>query len=935
MLNWIAKLLKPRDLQKQENPPVALAAELQLRRNESAALKRNGDERLDAADWQGAAAFYQQAIAIDGNFGDAYSNLGLALMELGRLDEAENCVRQATALNPASFNACYLLGSIAQQLGKPGDAVQYFTQAVTINPAFSEAYNCIGNLWVELGDRGQAALAYQRALALNPSSAEYNYNFAEILAIQGKRSEAIAYYRRALELSPSFNSARINLIHQMQQICDWKNLDANIELVRRHIREAPFDPDSRDSPFSFLAFPGTTADEQRLCAERWTRSNYVGQMQLRGSLGFVFDSKPASKIKIAYLSADFHTHATAMLLAEVFELHDRERFHITAYSYGANDSSGMRARLENAFDEFVDIEKESIVDSARRIYQDRIDILVDLKGYTGDSRSAILALRPARIQVNFLGYPGTMGADFVDYLIADRYVVPPACAAYYSENIAYLPDCYQPNDRKRSMPDAPSRSSQQLPDQQIVFCCFNQTYKITPEIFSIWCRLLSVVPGSVLWLLSNTPESEQNLRKEAAMHGVSEGRLFFAPRVPIDAHLARLQCADLFLDTHPYNAHTTCSEALWMGLPVVTCPGDTFASRVAGSLLSALEMPELIAADLNGYFELAMSLATDDVRRHAIRDKIKAKSRTAALFDSARFTRNLESCYISMLENEENAKLDFQVVIVSPINYPHSQAFTEIAETLLYGLKKMGLKSSIGRNAYSRTGRNIILGSNLLTPEEIAGIPADSIIYNLEQIYSGSPWVTQNLMNIFGKFEVWDYSQRNVDSIRALVQGVNIKYVPVGYVTELTRIPPADEEDIDILFYGSINERRKKILDGLTARGIKVTAVFGVYGEPRDALISRAKLVLNMRLYESDIFEIVRVSYLLSNQKAVVSECNDATDMEADLRDAMALAPYAGLIDACLKLLGDPESRKSIARNGFDLMSKRSEESYLRGALAQ
>lgn len=653
MLNWLTNVFKLNRLTKPETmlPEFPENSGRLTCESGECAQKRCGDDCLEAGDWHGAEMYYRHAIAIAPCYAVAYNNLGLALMEQERLEEAEASIRQALVLDETLFNSCYILGMVAHRRGNPRAALDCYRRAAEINPHFSEAFSCAGDMLSEIGDSHAAGQSYLHAIALNPGVAEIYCNYAGIAQVAGRTREAIEYYRRALHLSPACDTARLSLIHQMQQICEWDSIEPNIDLVRQHILEAPDDLNSRVSPFSFLALPGATAQEQKVCAEKWARSAYRLQIRLREKLGFSFGRKPNHKIKIGYLSADFHQHATAMLMAEIFELHDRNRFHVAAYSYGPDDGSGMRRRLRSAFDEFFDIENESIIDSAKRIYEDRIDILVDLKGYTGGSRSAILALRPAPIQINFLGYPGTMGADFVDYLLADRYIIPQESKQYYSEKILYLPDCYQPNDRTRPRPPAPTRLSLQLPENGIVFCCFNQIYKITPEMFDIWCRLLLATPGSMLWLLHQHPDAETNLRREACRRGVSGDRLAFALRAPAEEHLARLQCADIFLDTFPYNAHTTCSESLWMGLPLVTYSGETFSSRVAGSLLSALNVPELITINPTDYFDLALKLANNHEWRLAIRNKILMNSSAAPLFDSRRFARNLEIAYESALNS--------------------------------------------------------------------------------------------------------------------------------------------------------------------------------------------------------------------------------------------------------------------------------------------
>lgn len=368
-------------------------------------------------------------------------------------------------------------------------------------------------------------------------------------------------------------------------------------------------------------------------------------------MGFHFKKSLKPKLRVGYLSTDFHRHATAYLIAELFELHDRARVEVCAYSYGPDDGSAIRRRLVGACDRFVEIAGASFEDAARCIYRDEIDILIDLKGYTRATRTEILALKPAPIQVSYLGYPGTMGADFIDYIITDRFISPPDQEPFFSEKFVYLPDCYQVNDRQRKIAEqTPTRTESGLPEDGVVFCCFNNTYKITPAVFDIWMRVLKGIPGSVLWLLEANGGSVVNLRREAKKRGVHPERLVFTPRMSMEKHLARFRIADLFLDTFPYNAHTTASDALWAGLPVLTCAGETFASRVAGSLLTAIGLPELITTSLADYEALALRLARSPARLAGLRKRLQKNRLTAPLFDSPRFTRHIESAYQMMWE---------------------------------------------------------------------------------------------------------------------------------------------------------------------------------------------------------------------------------------------------------------------------------------------
>jgi predicted O-linked N-acetylglucosamine transferase (SPINDLY family) len=422
-----------------------------------------------------------------------------------------------------------------------------------------------------------------------------------------------------------------------QALCEWDGLAAQQQLARQGLarRETGTIP-----PFLLLSTPGITAAEQRQCADLWMQPRLEASRARRAATPLALRREARSRIRLGYLSCDFHQHATALLMVEMLEAHRRERFELFAYSYGEDDGQGMRQRLERSFEHFVDIRSLSMDEAARRIHADGIDILVDLKGYTQATRTEILTWRPAPVQVSYLGYPGTLGGDFCDYLITDRFVTPPSNAGDYSEALAYLPHSYQPHGRRAGVGARPSRSGAGLPERGFVFCCFNQAYKLTPAMLDIWCRLLWEVPDSVLWLLGDR-RVEGNLRNEVLRRGIPPDRLVFAPPLPQEAHLARLQLADLMLDTLPYNAHTTASDALWAGLPLVTCAGATFASRVAGSLLGAVGLSELVVHDLESYHALALALAEDPLR-------LAANRAAAPLFDVDGYTRDIERLFEAM-----------------------------------------------------------------------------------------------------------------------------------------------------------------------------------------------------------------------------------------------------------------------------------------------
>jgi len=576
---------------------------------------------------------------------ELHYDLGNLLLNQGLAAEAENSFRAALRLAPSHPQILLQLGNALSAQGRYADATTQFHSSLRVDPSQLAAHYNLGNSLREMGQPEQASACYRAALKLDPHDADTHNNLGNVLREMGKLDEAIARYREALRLNPRLHHARMHLLHQRQHVCDWLEMDEEIAEIRRLVRE---EPGAQISPFAFLALPGTTAAEQRLCAEHWVANRFARLIEEGRRLAYQHSGSAKAKLRIGYLSADFRQHPLAWLATELMELHDRDLFEVYGYAYGPNDHTPARLRWEEAFDYFLDIRDLSMHQAAKRIHADGINILVDLTGFTQSSRSGIMALRPAPIQVNWLGFPGTMGASFVDYLIADSFITPPDQARYYNEQLVLLPDTYQPNGLERPQAAIPSRAECALPDNGFVFCCFNQTFKITPQMFDIWMRLLKSVQGSVLWLLECNSWAKANLQREAKARDVESGRLLFAPRVPIEQHLARHRCADLFLDTLPYNAHTTASDALWMGLPVVTCAGETFAARVAGSLLHAAGMPELVTDSLAAYEAKARHLAMHREELNALREKLLRTRATMPLFDTERFALHLESAYQAM-----------------------------------------------------------------------------------------------------------------------------------------------------------------------------------------------------------------------------------------------------------------------------------------------
>lgn len=637
-----------------------------------------GNARAARGDFKGAVADYRHALSLDSTQNGIYNNLGNALRMMGDLDGAEAAYRRVLEAEPDNPAALNNMGNVHSDRGEIDQAEAFYRRSLAVNPAYALAHFHLGNLQRLRGDRAGAQASYikslqlnpqhvaslinlawlhmqvgaldhaeaglRRALSINPNEIMALANLGQVLIDKKKPAEAVPLFRRALKIAPGYIPALAPLVELRQWSADWQGLGAD----RRALMDALHGGADGISPFFLLSQPAS-AEDQLACARRQSRLVRQGIRQLPPVTSA---ARPAEgKIRLGYLSSDFYEHATAHLIAEVIERHDRERFEVIGYSFGPDDGSAMRARLKQGFDRFVDIFPRTHEQAADIIRGDGIDILVDLNGHTRRARTAILAARPAPVQVNFLGFAGSMGADFIDYIIADPVVVPTHQWDFYDEQIVHLPESYQPNDSRRPIAmTAPSRGEVGLPAEGFVFCCFNTTFKITPDVFDVWMRLLAAVPGSVLWLITGGPLADANLVKEAKARGIDEGRLVFAPRIPLQDHLARHRLADLTLDTLPYNGHMTASDALWAGVPLVTCKGERFAGRVAASLLAAVGLPELTTESLTDYEALAFKLAREPQTLADFRRKLAANRDTAPLFDATRFARHLEAAFARMHE---------------------------------------------------------------------------------------------------------------------------------------------------------------------------------------------------------------------------------------------------------------------------------------------
>jgi predicted O-linked N-acetylglucosamine transferase (SPINDLY family) len=589
-----------------------------------------------------AADSYRRALALRPEHIACWNNLGNAQRDLGRFEDALQSYQRALALQPVNPETHNNQGNALRDLWRLEEALASYARALELTPDYAEAHSNRGNVLYELGRFAEALASYERALSIDPEKAEACNNRGNALRVLERFDEALESYGRALRSGPDVAWLRGSWLHAKMHLCEWADLGSQIGQLLDAVEHGK----KASAPFFLLALTDSPA-LQRRAAETWESSI----RRLCAASPATRKRARGEKIRVGYYSADFQGHATAYLAAGLFEEHDRRQFEVIGFSFGPVAQDDMRKRLAAAFDRFVDVRARSDQEVTQLSRDMQIDIAVDLKGFTEHARPGIFAGRAAPVQVSYLGYPGTMAASYIDYLIADRMLIPTESRRHYAEQVVYLPHSYQVNDRKRRIAERGfTRAELGLPPEGFVFCSFNNTYKVTPETFDGWMRILRQVPGSALWLLADAETAAANLRKEAAARGVSGERLVFAPHWPLPDHLARQRVADLFLDTFPCNAHTTASDALWAGLPLLTRMGDTFASRVAASLLNAVGLPELVTTEPEQYEATAIELALHPVRLAAIRGKLERNRLTAPLFDTAAFTRHLEDAYRQMYE---------------------------------------------------------------------------------------------------------------------------------------------------------------------------------------------------------------------------------------------------------------------------------------------
>ncbi|HMI97150.1 MAG TPA: tetratricopeptide repeat protein [Micropepsaceae bacterium] len=680
-----------RDIGRTEDAIEGYDAALAIKPDNVGAWNNRGVALHALTRYEEAIASYDRALALKPDHLDAHANRGNTLMELSRYDEALTAFDRVVVLAPDDVSGLYGRANALAKLNRHEEALAFYDRALAIAPEDPRILNNRGNTLSQLSRYEEALADFGRAITAAPNSADAFANRGDALMQLRRHEEALENYRRALELNglsfnalygrgsalvelkrhgealaafdrllrqkPDYPYAPGMLVYAQSTCCDWRDAVQTAEMIKG-IRAGK----RVATPLALLAVCDSEADKLR-CSQIVMQDRYPAQKGLwRGEI-YRHD-----RIRVAYLSADFRTHPVGILMAGVFEHHDRTRFETIAISHGLDDRSEMRSRLKRAFDRFIDVQGKSDREVASLLRALEVDIAVDLTGLTASGRPGIFARRPVPVQVNYLGFAGSTAAPHMDYILADRIVIPEEQRQYYTEKIAYLPDSYMPHDRMRRIAaHTPPRSELGLPETGFVFASFNNSYKFAAATFDVWMRLLHAVEGSVLWLPNANPTAVRNLQREADARGVSPDRIVFAPHVPAaEDHLARLRAADLFLDTLPYNAHSTAMDALWAGLPILTVKGESFASRVAASLLIAAGLPELIVDSLDAYESRAIDLARDPSTLAALTEKLRASRDSCALFDTARFTRNLEAALGMMWERTQRGELPASFSVEDP-----------------------------------------------------------------------------------------------------------------------------------------------------------------------------------------------------------------------------------------------------------------------------
>ncbi|MBX2879300.1 MAG: tetratricopeptide repeat protein [Granulosicoccus sp.] len=882
-----------------------------------------------------------------------YLNLADILYREQEVSQAVEYIRDALALNPDNVNALFNLGIMLEKLNPAelDESISCYRKVIKQVPDHADAYCAMGSALTRQNKSDEAIRSLEKTIALQPDHKIANHTLGSLRFQRREYDKAKQCFGAAVKADSRFYHAASEYWHTSMHMCDWSEFDQLSQSVNIMAQESSNSPEFEQaiSPFQLINLIDDPA-LLRQVTENYMRHNTSVSATGIGSCANTSWSQE-ELIKVAFISGDFRAHATGYLMAEILEIFElNPAFELHVISFGVNDNSILRQRIEGNSRNFTDLEGHSDYQIAEKIADLGIHIAVDVSGLTTVSRPGIFELRPAPIQVHYLAYPGTCGSKNIDYLIADEYVIPEAEQKHYSESLMYMPGCYQVSDRKRPHDDASlSRKSFGLPDKGFVFCCFSSNYKITPAIFDVWMELLDETPGSVLWLLEDNQWSRSNLVREAESRGINPERLIFAPKIEIGKHLARIRFADLFLDTSPCGAHTTANDALWAGLPVVALVGRGFASRVAGSVLSAVGMESLITDSLSSYKNLISELVKDPSRLEKIRGEIEKNKKTCSLFNTELFVKDMHKGFIQMMllhdagkqpetfsvseledelpsnisgtEEEKNPDQSIQatIVLVHPEQDSGLDFFNSAVEGLYYSLQQIGFTTNLTHGEYHSDGINILLGVHLLNADELTDIPDGTIIFNTEMLSAGTSWLSDAHQSLFNRSEIWDARGENVNYLRESGIGALLHFVPIGYVPEFTRLPKPVIQDVDVTVFGHANDRSVEIVRRLKEAGAVVQQLSEVSAIDRENIVSRSKVMLYVGTEQEkeQELELIKYAFLWSNKKAIVCEFNSPEIIDSSISSAVKLVPYDSLVEQCQTLLSDTMARYQLEEAGF------------------
>ena len=631
-----------KDLKRYEDAIASYNKAIEIDINYAEIHNNKGNALKSLERYDEAIESYDKAIKIKSDYAFAYNNKGNALKNLERYDEAIESYDKAIKINPNYIEAHHNKGNILKDLKRFDESISSYDKAIEINPDYYFSFNNRGIIFQHLNHFEKALASYDKAIEINPNYPETYNNKGNILKELKRYDEALTCYEKAIKLKSDFDYMLGKVLNLNMFLCNWIEFDSLIKEINNTIVKKS----KVIEPFTFLGLIDNPVF-LKLSSEKYIKNNFKKDLEIQSLAKYTNHKKP----RIGYFSADFHNHATLHLMMDIFKNHNKSNFDFYGFSFGPQNNDIWNSQVKNYFLKFEDVSNNSDKEVAYLSRKLEIDIAIDLKGLTSNSRSGIFSYRAAPIQINYLGYPGTTGADYMDYIIADEVIIPKESSNNYTEKILYLPDCYQPNIKKREISKKSfKRSDFGLPENSFIYCCFNSNYKITPHIFNIWMNILKAVPNSVLWIYKTNETASKNLIKESKAKGVDPKRIIFASYLPNDEHLKRISFADLFLDTFPCNAHTTASDSVRMCVPIVTLIGKSFASRIAASILSCLDMKELITRDEKEYQNLAIDLARHPKKINEIKDRLIDAISSSPLFDSSKFTKNLENIYLQLMK---------------------------------------------------------------------------------------------------------------------------------------------------------------------------------------------------------------------------------------------------------------------------------------------